>query len=206
MTNITVRADVRLVQDPFAIKVQLLGQPVGGVSLSGEAPNRIGFNLTAGLSGANGWSPVFSLARDGQREVLRIVDWTDGGGAKPATGGYIGSTGIVSSIADAINLRGTPARLAPWDMSSGVYPNNATIPDDARDFDQFNVTAGGYFGGKTTLAGDVVELVDSLSQIIIWRQSGLIEYDRAQALTDAQQQQARNNTGAAGLAEILLFG
>jgi len=61
--------------------------------------------LSATLGNA-GWSPVVSLISDGNRRVLQVSDWVGGSGSPPAIGGYIGSSGLVSSIVDAINIRG----------------------------------------------------------------------------------------------------
>ena len=63
--------------------------------------------ISATLGGA-GWSPVLSLVADGNRRVFQIVNWVGGSGTPPATGGYIGSSGLVSSIASAVDARGSP--------------------------------------------------------------------------------------------------
>ncbi|MCF3935388.1 SGNH/GDSL hydrolase family protein [Acuticoccus sp. M5D2P5] len=56
--------------------------------------------------GQQGWTPIPGIANDGGRRVLQVVDWQGGSGAKPATLGYLGSAGIVSDIAEAIDVRG----------------------------------------------------------------------------------------------------
>ena len=58
------------------------------------------------VTGPKGWSPAFAIVSDGSRRVLQIVDWVGGEGTKPATGGFIGSTGIVGTAAQAIDIRG----------------------------------------------------------------------------------------------------
>ena len=63
--------------------------------------------VSATLGGA-GWSPVLSLVTDGNRRVFQVVNWVGGSGTPPATGGYIGSSGLVSSIASAVDVRGSP--------------------------------------------------------------------------------------------------
>jgi hypothetical protein len=68
-----------------------------------------------GDQGQKGWSPVLATISDGARRVHQVIDWTGGEGAKPATGDYIGLTGLVPNIADGIDIRG-PA-------------GTATIPD-----------------------------------------------------------------------------
>jgi hypothetical protein len=72
--------------------------------------------------GEKGWSPVFNLVIDGSRRVLQIDDWVGGEGAKPATGDYIGATGLVSDIALAVDVRGEqgPAGTGSIDQLSDV--------------------------------------------------------------------------------------
>ena len=38
----------------------------------------------------NDWTPVIALLADGERHLLRITDWVEGGGEKPPTG-FLGS-------------------------------------------------------------------------------------------------------------------
>ena len=56
--------------------------------------------------GVAGWSPELTVESDGARRVLQVTDWTGGGGTKPATGDYVGASGLVSDIANAIDIRG----------------------------------------------------------------------------------------------------
>ena len=57
------------------------------------------------LSGA-GWTPVYTVESDGDRRVLKIIDWTGGTGAKPLSNVYISSSGFVTTVANAIDIRG----------------------------------------------------------------------------------------------------
>lgn len=59
-----------------------------------------------GSDGINGWSPILANVVDGSRIVQQVIDWTGGTGSKPVTGQYIGSTGLVSNISLAIDIRG----------------------------------------------------------------------------------------------------
>lgn len=59
-----------------------------------------------GGAGYNGWSPVLATVSDGDRRVLQVTDWTGGTGTKPATGLYVGSGGLVSNIAQGVDIRG----------------------------------------------------------------------------------------------------
>lgn len=58
-----------------------------------------------GTSGTNGWSPRLAVVNSGEKRVLQIVFWTGGTGTAPPTG-YIGSTGIVDNINNAVDIRG----------------------------------------------------------------------------------------------------
>lgn len=60
-----------------------------------------------GTDGDNGWTPVVAVVSDGARRVLQVSDWAGGEGTKPATGSYVGATGFVANIADAIDIRGS---------------------------------------------------------------------------------------------------
>jgi hypothetical protein len=59
-----------------------------------------------GTDGEDGWSPILAVVSDGSRRVLQVVDWTGGTGAKPATGNYVGPSGLVVSIGSAVDIRG----------------------------------------------------------------------------------------------------
>ena len=59
-----------------------------------------------GDDGNDGWSPVFAIASDGARRVLQVDDWVGGEGSKPATGDYVGASGLTSTIGDAVDIRG----------------------------------------------------------------------------------------------------
>lgn len=58
------------------------------------------------IKGNRGWTPVFATVADGVRRVQRVVDWQGGEGTKPATGKYVGPTGLVDAVGDAIDIRG----------------------------------------------------------------------------------------------------
>jgi hypothetical protein len=100
-------------------------------SLGGTAEEPV-LNLTLprggkGDGGPAAWSPVIAAVADGARRVWQIVDWTGGGGAKPATG-FIGPTGLVATAAEATDVRG-PGGAGTGDM---IAANNLSdLTDDA---------------------------------------------------------------------------
>lgn len=69
----------------------------------------IALSSITGASGADGnagWTPVFANAVDGSRIVQQVIDWVGGEGSKPATGNYVGASGLVTLITDGVNIRG----------------------------------------------------------------------------------------------------
>ncbi|WP_080056866.1 hypothetical protein [Spirosoma aerolatum] len=52
------------------------------------------------------WSPVLAGVQYGTNTVIKVVDWVGGNGVKPAVNLYLGATGYVSDIAQAVSFRG----------------------------------------------------------------------------------------------------
>lgn len=98
--------------DPLPSTAQAMFRLADGTLVKVAASLLIG----AGVAGEKGWSPVFGLVTDGDRRVLQLVDWIGGEGTKPATGQYIGPTGLVATAAEGVDLRG----------SSGLDGDNGT--------------------------------------------------------------------------------
>jgi hypothetical protein len=77
--------------------------PAKAIAGRDGAPGRDGIN---GADGFNGYSPILAIANDGERRVFVVIGWLGGTGTAPATGLYVGATGFVEDIADAVNVRG----------------------------------------------------------------------------------------------------
>jgi len=79
------------------------------------------------LGGSDGWSPVHAIATDGQRRVLKVIDWIPTPATDPATkpdvGMFVGTSGYVELIADGSDLRG-PIGISTGDMIKSVYDTN----------------------------------------------------------------------------------
>jgi hypothetical protein len=75
---------------------------------------------TSGSDGNDGWTPVFAVVTDGDRKVQRVTDWTGGSGTKPTTGLYVGSTGFVTSIASAVNIKGDQGDQGESGVAQGI--------------------------------------------------------------------------------------
>ena len=67
----------------------------------------VGATGANGPQGTNGWSPVLAVVSDGARRVLQVYDWVGGTGSKPATGSYIGVSGLTGVLASAVDVRGS---------------------------------------------------------------------------------------------------
>jgi hypothetical protein len=125
--------------DTIVIEVEAPQNPVKAVDLTGPQGD-------PGDNGFNGWSPVFSTVSDGARRVQRITNWTGGTGTKPAVGKYVGATGLVDNIADAVDIRGaqgTQGEQGPAGADGAVVIGGDTAvitgegpPDDADGIDE----------------------------------------------------------------------
>jgi hypothetical protein len=98
-TNVTLSLDNWTIQGSWGAVVR-----VNGVDGNQTGP--------IGPIGKVGWSPVLATITRSTDEVHRVVDWLNLGGAeaatKPPTGFYISTTGYVSDISQAKNIKGSP--------------------------------------------------------------------------------------------------
>ncbi len=97
------------------------------------------------LTGAQGWTPRLALTADGARRVMTVA-WTGGVGAPPASG-YLGATGVVAALADALDLRGAQG-------AAGVVDYAAVAADISAAADARIARSGDEMSGPLTL-GDV---------------------------------------------------
>lgn len=109
--------------------------------------------------GFNGWTPKLSVVSDGARRVLKLVGWTGGQGNPPQYNLFLGLTGYVTDIADAVNIAGD-ATLVQY-QEDGV---NVGAPD----VDTINFTGDvdvSYLSGTLTInivGGGDVQSVNSV--------------------------------------------
>ena len=81
----------------------------GGPSVEVETDNGDVPSLAKLAAEFSGWSPVLAVVNDGARRVFQVTDWvtvSDSAGTKPPVGKYVGDDGLVTLIADAIDVRG----------------------------------------------------------------------------------------------------
>lgn len=92
-----------------------------------------------GDPGLDAWSPTLALDTDGARVVQKITDWVGGTGSKPATGKYIGASGLVDTKAEAVDVRGAPGS----DGTDGWSPVFALDTDGERRVQKITNWVGG---------------------------------------------------------------
>jgi len=141
------------------------------------------------FKGDGGWSPLFAVAADGDRQVLQIVSWVGGAGDPPDVGAYVGAEGLVSEIEAAAQISG----------SNGWTPVLALVADGARIVQRLVSWTGGtgtppasprYVGaeGFVTEIGDAVDVRGGAGQSM--RPDAVVDaiadrdaYDEAAAFT-----------------------
>lgn len=74
----------------------------------------------------NGWTAIFANVADGSRVVQKVIDLVGGTGTKPSgiINKYMGSSGLVSNIADATNIKGADG------TGSEITVNNISAVDN----------------------------------------------------------------------------
>ncbi len=80
----------------------------------------------SGADGNDGWSPILAVVSDGTRRVLQVSDWTGGEGTKPTTGQYVGASGLVTLVADAVDVRGATGTTGATGATGATGPTGAT--------------------------------------------------------------------------------
>ena len=118
-----------------------------------------------GATGDKGWSPVLAVVTDSVRRVLQVADWAGGEGTKPATGQFLGASGLVSDIASAVDIRGAQGvsgSVTDGEKGDIVVSESGTawtIKDDAVTFAKAqNVASARILGRATASAGNIEEL------------------------------------------------
>lgn len=141
--------------------------PYGGIKGDTGATGATGVAGATGAAGANGWSPILAVENDGERRVLRLVDWTGGTGTKPATGSYLGPTGFVATAAQATDIRGpqgatgvAPTQNTFATVTVGTSPTPTLLVADAAA-DVLTVNAGAGISLTADAATDALTIVNS---------------------------------------------
>lgn len=118
---IDIRGPIGATGPSNSLSIGTVTQGLAAATITGTSPSQVlnlvipkgdngangidGADGTDGIDGIDGWSPILAVVSDSTRRVLQIVDWTGGEGTKPSTG-YIGPSGIVALIGDAVDIRG----------------------------------------------------------------------------------------------------
>lgn len=136
--------------------------PYGGI----QGPQ--GVQGPQGAAGTNGWSPILANVADGERRVLRLVDWTGGTGTKPAvpTDNYIGPTGF-TNLAGATDIRGATGATGATGPAANAFTNiavtgqNTVVADQAND--TLTLVAGTNISLTTNDATDSVTISSTVA-------------------------------------------
>lgn len=137
--------------------------PQGIQGLQGNAGNdgadgTDGTNGTDGLDGNDGndgWTPQLAAVTDGLRVVQQISGWIGGEGTPPATGEYVGATGPVTNIADAIDISGPAGISSAFWIDPVLDQNLATPPGSPSNGDRYIIAAsatGAWLGQSGNVA------------------------------------------------------
>lgn len=118
---IDIRGPVGATGPSNSLSIGTVTQGPAAATITGTSPSQVlnlvipkgdngadganGIDGADGTDGTDGWSPILAVVSDSARRVLQIVDWTGGEGTKPPTG-YVGPSGIVALIGDAVDIRG----------------------------------------------------------------------------------------------------
>lgn len=156
-------------------------------------------NLAGGIgtAGDNGWSPTFAVVTDDARRVLQVVDWQGGTGTKPATGLYVGATGLVADIAQGVDVRGSvgPAgptgATGPQGPAGNPYSNNPNITEYTSSFvasNTFELALQASGGGSAIISeptdteetgGSLLTIANNTSQAGWSRPNNVISFNGA---------------------------
>jgi hypothetical protein len=103
--------------------------------------------------GDDGWSPVLATVSSGSNIVLQITGYVGGEGTAPTeyVGYYIGSSGPVAAIGDAVNIRGAQGQ-------AGVGSGDIVSTNNGSDFASAATTFSNLKQAASTTATGVVEL------------------------------------------------
>ncbi len=78
-----------------------------GTRLTPDHAARVLTLAASGNADGNGSSLLFALISEGERRVLQLQGWTGGTGDTPGReGDYLGSSGLISNIHEALDIRG----------------------------------------------------------------------------------------------------
>jgi len=180
--------------DPATVAVGTVSTGTAGSDVSvendGNAEHAVlHFVIPRGDDGYGGWSPVLASVVDGVRCVLRVVDWVGGQGDKPATGQYLGSTALVTDIADGTDVRGPAGEVSDAQLNAAISAVVGAAPTTLDTLKELSDALGADANFASTMATAL---------------GNRLRFDAAQTLTTGQKSQAISNLGitlgsAAGL-------
>lgn len=111
----------------------------GATGPQGEIGPSGGEAGATGAQGYSGWSPIYAVVADGDRRVFQLVNWQGGGGSYPpeTINYYLATSGYVSDIASAIDIRGATGATG----ATGAAGADGTILSDDTGYTAWTGTA-----------------------------------------------------------------
>lgn len=147
-----------------------------------------------GANGSNGWTAVIANIKDGERFVMQVVNWIGGQGTKPDTGQYIGESGFVENISEAVDIRGVGQK--GWSPILSVI-----IDGDRRVLQVFDWTGGegempeaGMYIGPYGFVSDIALAIDIRGGSAANYAPGDIVYIAASAIPSGRRLLKANGT------------
>lgn len=158
--------------------------PGTAASVSTAADAEGDVNLTFNIPrGASGWSPVLSVVTDGERRVLRLVNYVGGEGTAPTipTDNYIGATGL-TNLANAVDIRGAVGATGP---AANSFTNIAVTGQNTVVADQANDTLTLVAGANITLTtNDATDSITISSTSVATNAFGVVTGNTGTATAD----------------------
>ena len=110
-----------------------------------------------GAAGNNGWSPLLASEVDGERRVLKVVDYIGGTGTKPTvpTNNYIGTIGF-TDLANAVDFRGATGATGATGAAANAFTNIAVTGQTTVSAEQASDTLTLVGAGSITITTDPV--------------------------------------------------
>lgn len=129
-TAATVRAlrdNISLVLSQFKIEHRWSGTRLDIKGPDGEWVEGVDLRGPQGATGS-GWAMEAAIEEDGERRVVRVVDWFGGAGDKPTTGQYVGVSGFVEDASSAIDVRGATGATGDQGVPGAVESVGVSVP------------------------------------------------------------------------------
>ncbi|WP_234734798.1 SGNH/GDSL hydrolase family protein [Tellurirhabdus bombi] len=143
----------------------------------------------------SGWTPRHAIVEDGDRLVLKVTDWYGGEVNKPAAPVYVGASGFVVKVEDAIDIRG--GQGLPGDKGAPGFKGWTPWYTTEFDGERRVLKLSGYIGGEGTAPTADVGKYLGLSEYVVNKANAIDFRGPTGGMTPELQQLAQNTQAAA---------